>query len=360
MQQQASVLRYRTSALRRVTWAIWPWLNWLLPIGFCLAALGTGRGVLPMLAVFASPLLVPAAGLLGALPRRMLRSQGVGAATPASITWLLVLHWWSWIGMAVTLPDDTFVEVRPSLLQRLLGQPLSETFWTGVFVGSVVLVLGSWTATLIIVANPPAPRHLRRWNRAAWATVAVAPMLLLLCGPIGIGVAQIQTDAAGDRPAQVDGQSAADQIIRAQQRYDEAQRVVSALRVIAAADRWDADDAEAEALNADGRGSKSYRLRISFSHQATPDLAIDHDAFAAVLTAADWTITRSGQSPLRIDARDAHGSSLTMAQQGDTPLQITVTTGSWWQSADLPVTAELGRAGGIGGGYAGDEWPLLR
>lgn len=219
MQQQASVLRYRTSALRRVTWAIWPWLNWLLPIGFCLAALGTGRGVLPMLAVFASPLLVPAAGLLGALPRRMLRSQGVGAATPASITWLLVLHWWSWIGMAVTLPDDTFVEVRPSLLQRLLGQPLSET---------------------------------------------------------------------------------------------------------------------------------------------TPDLAIDHDAFAAVLTAADWTITRSGQTPLRIDARDAHGSSLTMAQQGDTPLQITVTTGSWWQSADLPVTAELGRAGGIGGGYASDEWPLLR
>lgn len=335
-------------------------MNWLLPIGFCVFTLVTGRGVLPFLVIVSSLLLIPAAALLGSLPRLMLRRQGVTAATPGGIVWLLVLQWWSWVGMAVAMPDDTFASVRPSPLQRFAWPQMSEMFATGVFAGSVIVGAGSWVATLILASHAPAPHIRHGWEAVAWASIVATPALLLLAGPIGIGISQLQTDAAGERPAQVAELSAADQISQAQQRYDTVQQTVSELRAIAAAGRWEANAAEAESMNTGGRGWHSYRLLIDFSHDATPDLVIDRDAFAVVLTSADWTITRSDATPLRIDAHGPDGSTLRIEQQGDMPLRIMLTTGSWWQSTDAPVTAELDRSGGLGGGYAAEEWPQLR
>ncbi|MGF2948350.1 hypothetical protein [Microbacterium alcoholitolerans] len=350
----------RASVIRRVSWRIWPWMNWLLPVGFCLVTLMTGRGVLPLLVIFGSPVLILAAGLLGSLPRLMLRRQGLAAATPGAIVWLLILQWWSWVGMAVAMPDDTFVSARPSPLQRLTGQGLSDDFSMGVFAGSIVVGAASWVAVLILSSRVPEPRRLRGWDRVAWSAAAAGPALLMLAGSIGVGAVEVQTDAAGERPGQVRQLSAAEQVDRAQERYDAAQQIVSELRGIAAAGRWEANAARAESMNVDGRGWESYRLLIDFSHDATPDLVVDRDAFATVLTSAGWSVTRADAVPLRIDARDAQGARLTMEQQGDTPLRIMVTTESWWQSADVPVTAELGRGGDIGGGYAAEEWPRLR
>ena len=335
-------------------------MNWLLPVGFCLITLMTGRGVLPLLVIFGSPALILGAGLLGSLPRVMLRRQGVAAATPSAVVWLLMLQWWSWVGMTVAMPDDTFVSVRPSALQRLTGRQLSDDFAMGVFAGSIVVGAASWFAVLILASRVPAPGRPRRWDRAAWSAAAAGPALLLLAGSIGVGAAEIRTDAAGERLGQVRQLSAAEQIDRAEQRYDAAQQIVSDLRAIAAAGRWQANTARVESMNVDGRGGDSYRLLIDFSHDATRDLVIDRDAFVAALTSDGWTVTRSDAVPLRIDARDAQGSRLTMEQQGDTPLRIMVTTASWWQSADAPVTGEFGRTAGAGGGYAAEDWPQLR
>ncbi|MGN7976775.1 hypothetical protein ACTJJ4_04320 [Microbacterium sp. 22195] len=345
MQPHPHALRYRTSGLRRATWRIWPWLNWLLPTGFvlfCLWCATITRGESAFLIVVASPLLIPAAGLLGALPRFVLRRQGA-QATPLPQVTLLAVLWWSWAALAAAMPDRT-IELDPSesvpvpsLLHRLVGDPAGGVLSTWVFSAAIVCGVAAWILLLVRGLGALAIRHPRRWERAGCAAFALAPLLLAGVGGLGVALGQVQTDAAGEPRAQATARNADEQIALAEQRYDAVQQVVADLRAAAAPGGWDSQQACAESLDDDGRGWDAYRLRIGFRHAASFDL--DHAALAKAITDAGWSITRDQEGSLLIEATGPQGAHLRFAADGDAPLSITATAGSFWQSADRPVSS---------------------
>lgn len=358
----------RTSTLRRVTWCLWPWLNWLLPIAFsvfCVWRLIDTRGSTALVLAFASPVLIPAAGLLAGRPRRMLRDRGV-RSTPRETVWLMMLQWWSWVGIALSLPDEKFTDAPesapvPSLLQRTLGGSSVDVFSLWVLGGSLVVGIGSWVAITIFADRPLELRNPRRWDRLGAVAVLGAPLALVVVGSIGVGVSQLQVDTAREHPAQAVSRSAEDQVTRAQQRYAQIQAALAPVRSELAESRWSADRADVETVGATAFASIAYRFRIGFSHAATGDLTVDRMALMDVLGESGWEVSLIGEAPLTIDAHRADGTALRLRTDGDMPLRITVESGIWWQSRDEPVTSELASPGGTrGGGYDADDWPELR
>ncbi|MFC4139002.1 MULTISPECIES: hypothetical protein [unclassified Microbacterium] len=356
--------------LQRATWRLWPWLNWLLPIGFvlfCLWRLLSFRGETALTLVLASPLIIPAAGLLGSLPRLVLRRAGV-RSTPAPRIWLLVLHWWCWPAVAFAMPDMTLTgdptetpsAPVPSVLQQMVGAPMGGVLSAWALVVAVVVGLGSWVALLVVTAGPAALRHRRAWLRAGWAAAVLAPVLLFGVAAAGVAAGQARWDAAGERPAQATARTADEQIALAEHRYDTVQQVVADLRAVAAPQLWESDAACAEPADATATGLDSYRVIIGFRHQATGDLVVDRDAFVRVLADAGWTITDEREAPMSIEARGPQGAEIRLVADGDMPFRISATAGSWWQSADQPGTSRTCEPGrGAGGGYAADRWPGL-
>ncbi|PRB04278.1 hypothetical protein [Microbacterium sp. MYb64] len=375
MQQHPPELRHRTSALRRATWRIWPWLTWLLPIGvalFCLWRVATAHGELAFGIVLTSPLTILMAGVLGSLPRLIHPRAGV-RATPARQVPVLILLWWSWVAFVIAMPDRTIASAPsesvpvPSLLQQLAGGPAGGVFTSWVFVAAIVCGIAAWILLLMPASDRVAIRHARRWERLGWAGFGLAPLLLATAGGIGVTIGQMQGDAAGEVRAQATARTAEKQIALAEQRYDAVQRVVSDLRAAVAPQGWEAQEACAESLNDDGLGWDAYRLRIAFRHAAS--LELDHDALTKALTNAGWTVTLDQEAPMAISASGPQGAELRFTTDGDAPFQITATAGSWWQSADQPVSdARCGAHGGAGVGYSGSTgggadaswWPPLR
>ena len=375
MQQHPPELRHRTSALRRATWRIWPWLTWLLPIGvalFCLWRVATAHGELAFGIVLTSPLTILMAGVLGSLPRFIQPRAGV-RATPARQVPVLILLWWSWVAFVIAMPDRTIASAPsesvpvPSLLQQLAGGPAGGVFTNWVFVAAIVCGIAAWILLLMLASDRVAIRHARRWERLGWAGFGLAPLLLATAGGIGVTIGQMQGDAAGEVRAQATARTAEKQIALAEQRYDAVQRVVSDLRAAVAPQGWETQEACAESLNDDGLGWDAYGLRIAFSHAA--NLELDHDALTKALTNAGWTVTLDQEAPMEISASGPQGAELRLTTDGDAPFRITATAGSWWQSADRPVSdARCGAHGGAGVGYSGSTdggadaswWPPLR
>lgn len=361
-------LEYRSSALRRVTWVLWPWMNWLLPVGFvlfCAWRVIDARASMALMIVFASPLLIPIIALLSALPRHALRTGGA-TVTPREITAPLMLQWWSWAGVALAMPDELiFFPPQqgsvPSALQRLIGDAMSAGFSWWIAIGSLAVAVGSWITCLVFAERPLAVRHPRRWDRLGLASALLAPVLLVAVGGLGIGAGQLQTDAAGERPALAHARTADEQVTLAQERYAEIQDALSALRATMADSGWTAERAELESMHANGPGPAAYRFLIEFSHIAADDLTLDEARLRGALHATGWEISTVGEAPFSIEARRADGTTLTLRSDGDMPFRMTVQTGSWWQSGDQPVTAELTDPGAaLGGGYDADRWPQLR
>ncbi|MFB7842937.1 hypothetical protein [Microbacterium sp. NPDC056052] len=375
MQQHPPELRHRTSALRRATWRIWPWLAWLLPIGvalFCLWRVSTAHGELSFIIVLTSPLFVPLAGGLGSLPRVVQRRAGA-SATPARQVPVLILLWWSWVAFVIAMPDRTIASGPsdsvpvPSLLQQLAGGPAGGVFTTWVFVAAIACGIAAWVLLLVTASGRAAIGHARRWEGLGWAGFGLAPLLLAAVGGLGVATGQMQGDAAGEVRAQATARTAEKQIALAEQRYDAVQRVVSDLRAAVAPQEWEAQEACAESLNDDGLGWDAYRLRIAFRHAAS--LELDHDALTKALTNAGWTVTLDQEAPMEISASGPQGAELRFTTDGDAPFRITATAGSWWQSADQPVSdawcgahggARVGYSGSTGGGADASWWPPLR
>lgn len=352
---------------------IWPWLNWLLPIGLVALAFWqaqTARGEHSWLITLSAPLMIPLAGLLGSLPRFLLRRRGVRTAPPTHTTLLMVL-WWSAVGFALAMPDRT-PELHPgdavpvpSLLHRLIGGAAGGVFASGLFAAATVCGAVAWVALVALSASRAAwPRPLGG-QRIAGMAFALAPLLLAGVAAAGVGLGQLQPDAAGERRPQAISRTAQEQSALAVQRYDALQQTVSDLRAAVSPHGWDSLQGCAQSLNQNGRDWDAYRLRLAFQHPAI--VGLDHAVLATTLTDAGWTLTRLREAPLTIEASGPQGAELIVAADGDAPLAITAISGPWWQSADRPVSAaECSASGGAPGsvgardGADADWWPPLR
>lgn len=136
--------------IKGVVWRLWPWMSWILPVFFAVHGfLGTGGGWTTVILAVVSPLLIPAAGLLGALPRFLLRRRG-HTMTPAPVVWPLLLHWCAWIALTLTMPGRGDGGSLPSLLQQMLGVPMASSLERGLCYASTGVAVVSWAVVLVL------------------------------------------------------------------------------------------------------------------------------------------------------------------------------------------------------------------
>ncbi|MFF7294139.1 hypothetical protein ACFY9N_16540 [Microbacterium sp. NPDC008134] len=355
-------------------WALWPWMSWVLPVFFVFHGfLGSG-GWGTLMLMFLSPVFVPAAGLLGMLPRFILRRRGHTTA-PAPIVWLLFVNWWAWFTLALTMQDMGDSGPSRSLLRDVMTVPLSLDYEQGVFLAALAIAVLAWVAVLVLAIVQPRPmpgvqtgmpRRQDGWTVVAWIAAFVVPALLVATIGAGVVATALQRDAAGDTVAEVSAMPIAAQAERALATYERTQQKLSEVRELIADDGWQIIDDDGRAVGSAGFGSYSWECRRADADCVTieagfgiDDVRVDVDGedFRARLQALGWdaddmrAMTDADGFVLRIDAFRGVNESTWVSIESP-PL--------WGDLYDL--TQELGESDDdrVEGTFRFDEWPPLR
>lgn len=347
----------RPRGISAFTWAVWPWMNWLLPAFFIFHGYLDGTGGWMTLALaFASPLLLPAFGLLGSLPRFILRRRGA-TATPGPIIWLLFLHGWGWVGAALAMQDTTDSSIPPpTLLQGLGAGALSAGAQAAIFLAALAVVSAAWLAVLVlaIVLPPDRPPH-RGWRIAGWVSAFATPLLLAAAVMLAGFLTLQQTDGAGETVAEVQERPVDEQAERMLERHEHAQRSLSEVRALIAEDGWQPEWAGGDDC---GRvaGVPCYQLAAAFGTTSTAGIPAGLDEELADL---GWTVTDADAERIEATRDDL---VLTVGVWGDDALIAGVLT-PWWWGDEIALRERLNpgrdRPAEPADGYSADEWPPL-
>lgn len=390
----------RPSGIQGFVWAVWPWMNWVLPTFFVLHGfLGVG-GWATLLLLFASPVFIPATGLLGSLPRFLLRKRG-HTTTPAPIVGLLFVNWWGWVALTLTMQDAGDSGPLASLLRSMLTVPLSVDYEQGLYVVAIGVAITAWLAVLVIaivlprataatvVPGPPAaptmaaapaavapphpptttgrPRDERPWVVVAWVSAFLVPALFVTAVVVGVEVTAAQPDASGDTVAEVAAMPIAAQVDRAEQNYERTQQRLSEVRELIAEDGWRLRDEDGEWVGSAGFGTSAwecrqadvdcYTFQVRFSLDQAP-ADFDRARFDDSLRDAGWTPPEYGDG-----WTDAEGYRLRVTvYPANNRLSIELESPEWWGDT-YDLRNEMGDSDddnlGLGRTYRFDEWPPL-
>ncbi|WP_258933032.1 hypothetical protein [Nesterenkonia pannonica] len=318
----------RSQGLADAIWGLWPLMSWGMPvlIVFFPAISPPGGGWHALVLLLLSPVIVGGAGLLGSLPRMLLRRAGHTSA-PAGMLWLLILHWWSWIPIILTFRDVTDGPV-PSLLTHMLPVGLSHESQDTLQMVALAVLIFSWAAILVSAASKRPPRQVRLGLAAGYAAVAAAPALAALGVVIAAADSASQQDAAGDRPTVVRQLSTDEQRERYESRYLELQESVVPVREAVSAEDWEAT-ARLDGYDAERSptGFDIYYLSLHFSK----DISLDDEVLEQVheaLTGSGWEPAASFVEPAT-DYEHANGAELRINDSGER-FALRVTSPQWW------------------------------
>lgn len=364
--------RPTAGGIRGFTWAIWPWMSWILPVFFAFHGfLGSG-GWGTLLLMFASPVFIPAMGLLGMLPRFILRKRGHRTA-PGPLVWLLFVNWWSWVAFTITMQDAGDSGPMKTLLGNLVTVPLSSDYQGVVFVAAIAVAIASWLAILIvaIAQRTPRPGTLARggaWDVVSWNAAFLVPVMLVATVVLGVQLTALQTDASGDTVSQVEAMPIAMQAERAEGNYARTQERLSEARELIAEDGWRARDENGGWIRGAGFGSsyggcrgtdaECYSFEAGFELERAP-AGFDSDApeFVEQLRSLGWERAERGYGFV-----DADGFRLEIVvSPRDDRLTVGIESPDWWGD-DYDLDQELGEGDddrGFGE-FRFDEWPPLR
>lgn len=356
--------------IRGFVWAIWPWMNWVLPVFFVVHGFFGSGGWGTLILMFTSPVFVPAMGLLGALPRFILRKRGHTTA-PAALIWLLFVNWWSWLALSLTMQDAGDSGPPRSLLRDLMTVPLSRDFEQTLSVSTLAAAVLAWIAVLVIaiLVPKPSPGVPRRnaWTTVSWVAAFAVPALLVAVVMVGVRVTAQQRDAAGDTVAEVGAMPLDDQVQRTEDNYALTQRRLSAVRELIADDGWRMRDEDGQWVGRSGFGSSSfecltadaecYTIEVGFRLASAP-VGFDGESpeFRGAIEALGWTPTaRAGQWT------DAQGFTLDLwSQASDGGLSVEVTSPRWWgDESDIRAQLPERDEADVAGDYRFDDWPPL-
>jgi hypothetical protein len=344
-------------------------MNWVVPVFFVFHGfLGSG-GWETLMLIFGSPILVPAAGLLGALPRFILRKRG-HATTPGPIAGLLFLIWWGWFTAAITMPGAGDSGSIDSLLRATVTAPLAEPYEQGLYVASIIVALLAWMTVVVLAcllrpAPPTAPRT--TWTAVTWIAAFAVPALLVAAVQVGVVVTAQQRDAAGVTAAEAEGLPIDEQAALALERYTLTQERLSSVREIVAEEGWRIRSADGHYLGQSTFGStereceradaECYGFDIRFALEGQDAAGLDAEAIVEALRAAGWDLPATG----RLEAMDDDGFGLRIEGLGGDPVWVEMTSPIWWGD-EYDIREELGGERAeedTSRTYRFDEWPPL-
>lgn len=356
----------KVSRLADIIWRMWPWMTWSLPVALVLVpAMSPGAGWYALFLLLLSPVIVAGAGLLGSLPRFVLRRAGHESA-PVGLVWLLLLHWWSWIAVILTFRDASDVGPVPSALSRLAPEPVSYDSVDVIRQAAGVVVVVTWLAVVTrVAAGGPFPRP-AYLVAAGYVTILAAPALLIVATMHASEETASQRDDAGERAGDIADHSAEAQKQRYETRYVELQESMVPMREAIAPDGWEATVRLQEARSADGStGFDAYSVQLSYRL----DRALEDSEFNQVDRLLDDAGWEQNDSPMTSDAEFEHpgGAEVDLITSED-HLVIRMESPVWWGDEDVlrdppeerdgPLTTEdrdeVMREEPT---YAADEWP---
>lgn len=363
--------RPKPTGIRGFTWAIWPWMSWILPAFFTFHGFLGGGGWGTLLLMLASPIFIPAMGLLGMLPRFILRKKG-HAAAPAPIVWLLFVNWWAWFALTITMQDAGDSGPTDTLLRATLTARLSTEYEQIIFLAAVAIAMASWVAVLILaIRQPPpvpgAPTRDGSWDAVSWNAAFLVPALLVATVFAGVQLTALQQDAAGDTVAAVEALPIETQAQRAESNYALTQQRLSQVRELISDDDWVLREEDGNWVGSSGFGSSygacggadadCYTFDAGFRLELPP-AGFDPEGaeFTAQLRELGWTATDRAW-----EWTDADGFSLDVLHYAnDDGVTVEIASPSWWgDTYELRQVIGERDDSGLGRPYRFDEWPPL-
>lgn len=158
-------------------WKNWRWLAWVIPVVLVVGRIAFGGGWEAVLLLFYSWFIVPVTGLLGWIPRRILRVRGHTTA-PTIHAVLLSLYWsgMGWYLLSMGVAGDSGTD--PSILARLI--PVLSRRQEQIFNQFVLLTVVLACALAIALAFMVTPAVPGEKKKTAWSRWAVPAALVLL------------------------------------------------------------------------------------------------------------------------------------------------------------------------------------
>lgn len=175
-------LAAKVAISNRLTWNVWLWLVWLLPAVLIAIKMFAPGGQEKLFLMLLSPIIILLAGLLGWLPRFVLKKRGFGYS-PSGVSAAFAVHWWAFSLCVLGIDGADHMGPIPSPLS--LAMP-----FLGDEIGSDVVRLSMWVtglsyAALVVLAIfTPVKTQQRRASWTAWVAVAVTPLILIGLGAL--------------------------------------------------------------------------------------------------------------------------------------------------------------------------------
>lgn len=325
-----------------MTYTDWLWMNWnVIATSLALLLALTWYWTvaeMPSLGLLIAGLIL-AGGMLGLLPRRILRGSG-HTTLPGRMAPILIAHWWCWaVFLFIHVTTSGRITSAIPIIEPL-GAPFNERIASAIVGWTVVAYLATLIALFVTAIAPRTEHHddALRWRRPS-ATVALLVPALLTVGPATHqAVIESQHDAAGDSVRAAKQFTDSERIAFAQERYDSAQRDIAAVReIIEPGNLWLSYRPFINRVqSADRTGAESYAFNLDWEldHQATSEAA---SAATAYLSARGWRLVNAAiaDSPETFwaDHPDGRHISLVNDRQGAAST-IRYRSPTWWTGDD--------------------------
>lgn len=345
--------------IQAVTWWMWWPMSWLLPMLFCFHGVFAPDTLMAAFLMVGSVVIVPLAGVIGMLPRKLLRDRGFDS-TPGPITGLLILHWWGALTVTLVATDFTWAGEPTSVLRTALRVPISEASAHAIFAVAAIVTVLTWVAMVAfaLAATPSAATH-RLWGALAWVAVFAGPAIVVAAVASGVAASAAEQDSAGDSRDLAISRSLDQERALVQERYTQQQERLSTVRQAIVGGVWQAQPTVID--DCYGTAGECYRIAIGYVY--TPDGPVDVDDVRRIIADAGWDIVDSDDEafgPARIEASDEAGRTLVFDDLSNGSFTLESHSASWW------IAPESFRAIATGEGspspgelYAPDDWPEL-
>lgn len=175
-------LAVHAAVINRLTWNVWLWLVWLLPAVLITIKMFAPGGMEKLFLMLLSPVIILLAGVLGWLPRLILKKRGF-RYSPSGVSAVFAVHWWAFSLCVLGIDGADHIGPIPSPLSLALPF-LGDGSSSGIVWVSMWMTGLSYAALVALTIFTPAQTQQRRASWTALVAVVATPVVLIGLGAI--------------------------------------------------------------------------------------------------------------------------------------------------------------------------------